>query len=110
MIYTGPDCECERWRDGAVWCLVHGVARPLAWQPSYTADAIQVDDADPEMFTTEWRMARVREGDKWLEKATKRIPGTAGVPAAECIAIAQAHYQAANIRSRPGESARKDRL
>jgi hypothetical protein len=107
-MYTGPDCECERWRDGAVWCLVHGVARPLAWQPSYTADAIQVADPEPEMFTTEWRTLQVQLGLEALNRADDVV--TDMPLKMYWVAVAQAYFQAANIRSRPGESARKDKL
>jgi hypothetical protein len=54
------------------------------------------------MFTTEWRAWRVRQGDAFLAKATDPKTDLMLVPS--IIAIAQAHYQAANIRSRPGES------
>lgn len=59
---------------------------------------------EPEMFTTEWRAWRVGQGDIFLAKATDNRTDIELVP--HLVAIAQAHYQAANIRSRPGESAR----
>lgn len=102
-VYTGPECECERWRDGAVWCLVHGVARPLAWKPW----EVPVD-TDPEMFTTEWRTLQVQAGLECLNRADDVV---SDMPLKMYwVAVAQAYFQAANIRSRPGESARKDKL
>ncbi len=57
---------------------------------------------EPEMFTTEWRTWRVKQGDIFLKAAVDKDLPPDQVLA--LIAIAQAHYQAANIRSRPGES------
>jgi hypothetical protein len=54
------------------------------------------------MFTTEWRTERVRRGDAFLQDALD--PNISSELRIAFIAIAQAHYQAANIRSRPGES------
>lgn len=63
--------------------------------------------AEPEMFTTEWRALRVRQGDAALRMATHPSSHQDVQVAANLIAIAQAHYQAANIRSRPGEGGRE---
>lgn len=64
---------------------------------------------EPEMFTTEWRAWRVKQGDAYLKAAIDRgrVGHPGQLPADQVhalIALAQAHYQAANIRSRPGES------
>jgi hypothetical protein len=58
---------------------------------------------EPEMFTTEWRAEQVTLGMEALAMA-ETYNGTE--QKMFYVAVAQAYFQAANIRSRPGESAR----
>lgn len=69
------------------------------------------DEQEPAMFTTEWRTLQVENGISALNKADDLnfLSDRNMEMKMYWVAVAQAYFQAANIRSRPRESAPKDR-
>lgn len=69
-----------------------------------------VEQPEPDMFTTGWRTLQVQKGLLILDRVTALGGDMSGAAIANMIAMAGVYMAAANVRSRPGESAPKPKL
>lgn len=59
---------------------------------------------EPEILTQEWREMHVSAGDQALQEVAGLVEGGTGIDhpgIAILVAMAQAHYTAANVRAKP---------